>query len=421
MKVDLSPFKKACACGREHGIQVRGIYIEEGALDKIPAFFLSGELKEYKTPTLLCDDNTYHAAGERLHALLPQSACIILPSENLHANEIAVDKTLKQLHENTDILLAVGSGTIHDTARYAAFQRGIPFISVPTAASVDGFVSTVAAMTWYGFKKTLPAQAPLYVFADSTIFSKAPYRLTAAGVSDLLGKYTAIADWRIAHLVTGEYICDAICRMEMEALEKVASCVEDVADGKIEAYEELMYALILSGLAMQMAGNSRPASGAEHHMSHLWEMEAINPHTDALHGEKVSVGLVQCIKAYQQAKERIQTGRCSVAKYAGLDIERIKNHFQSESLCKDILEENTPDPLAEVDREALRGKLPAIAEILETLPSVEQIEELISKAGGVKTMAEIGLSEDILALSMELSPFVRNRLTFMRLMKLLKF
>ena len=155
---------------------------------------------------------------------------------------------------------------------------------------MDGFVSNVAAMTWKGLKKTVPAVAPLAVFADTDIFAHAPRRLTASGVSDLLGKYICLADWKIASLLTGEYICSEIIEMEEKALKTVCSCVKGIASGEPEDCEKLMYALILSGLAMQMVGNSRPASCAEHHLSHLWEMEVVNGPLDALHGEKVSVG-----------------------------------------------------------------------------------------------------------------------------------
>ena len=96
---------------------------------------------------------------------------------------------------------------------------------------------------------------------------------------------SCLADWRIANLVTGEYICDKICEIEYKAIREVVKRLDDIREQDAEACERLMYALLLSGLAMQMAGNSRPASSAEHHLSHLWEMEVINPHTEALHGE----------------------------------------------------------------------------------------------------------------------------------------
>ena len=160
-------------------------------------------------------------------------------------------------YKNIDFMIAVGSGTIHDITRYHAYEKKIPFLSVPTAASVDGFVSTVAAMTWHGFKKSFTAVAPCFVLADSEIFSKAPLRLTASGVGDLLGKYTALCDWKIAHIITGEYICDKVVDMEYEVLKDLCANLDGIGSQNIEAYENLMYGLLLSGIAMQMIGNSK--------------------------------------------------------------------------------------------------------------------------------------------------------------------
>ena len=158
----------------------------------------------------------------------------------------------------------------------------------------------------------MPAAAPIYVLADSDIFTKAPYRLTASGISDLMGKYTALLDWKVSHIVTNEYFCTKIYDLELEALHEVESELDGIKLQNRESTEKLMYALILSGLAMQMIGNSRPASGAEHHVSHLWEMEILNGRLDALHGEKVSIGLIMCLERYQQIRNAIKIGQCKV-------------------------------------------------------------------------------------------------------------
>ena len=129
------------------------------------------------------------------------------------------------------------SSTIHDISRYIAHNYKVPFISVPTAASGDGFVTTVAAMTLDGVKKTVPSVAPICVYADTDIFSKAPQRLTAAGISDLMAKYICLADWKIASLLTGEYICSEIIEMEEKALKTVCSCVKGIASGEPEDCE----------------------------------------------------------------------------------------------------------------------------------------------------------------------------------------
>lgn len=221
MRINMQEFRKPCSCGRKHEVIVDDIIIEQGAIEKLPEILASEKYQSFQKIVMICDENTYKAAGEKVETLIPGLEKVILEPENLHANEHGVEATKKGLDliGQPDLMIAVGSGTIHDITRYHAYNMKIPFFSVPTAASVDGFVSTVAAMTWHGFKKSFTAVSPIVVIADSDIFKKAPMRLTASGVADLLGKYTALADWKIAHVLTGEYICKEICDLENRALD----------------------------------------------------------------------------------------------------------------------------------------------------------------------------------------------------------
>ena len=418
MRVDINKFIGFCGCGKEHKIMVKDIIIESEAIKKLSMIM---EKEGFKNITIICDENTYAAAGEEIKEIIPNGKFINLKSENLHANEITVQNVYECLSVENDVLIALGSGTIHDITRYVAYNKDIPFISVPTAASVDGFVSTVAAMTWRGYKKTFTAVSPIYVVADTDIFKEAPYRLTASGVSDLIGKYTALVDWKISSIVIGEYICNKVCNMEIDAVNKLCECVDDLVLGKSEAYEQLMYALILSGLAMQIIGNSRPASGAEHHMSHLWEMEVINKHLDAYHGEKVSVGLILVMEEYKKIKKSIENGRCRVKKYYGLEEDILKEVFKSREMYDYIMKENTPDPLLNVNKVILQNRLESIAEILEKLPTLDFVKNTLKRAKAVTTLEEIGLSNDIKQNSIRVSPYVRSRLTLMRISKMLEY
>ena len=292
---------------------------------------------------------------------------------------------------------------------------------MPTAASVDGFVSTVAAMTWNGCKKTFPAVAPVLVVADSDIFSRAPHRLNASGFSDLLGKYTALADWKIAHAVTGEYLCERVCELEYDALRIVCGRLDEIREGGREACEQLMYALLLSGLAMQMVGNSRPASGAEHHMSHLWEMEVINGRVDYYHGEKVSVGLVLASGIYHRAAEEIRRGAFTLRDRQDVEMQLLESSFTDKAMLAEILDENEPNPLAGVTVEAVRAAIPAILRAVEEIPAPQELSDMLARAGAVKSLADIGLPDAMQAPTARLSPYVRARLTFMRLLKLFDF
>ena len=406
-----------CSCGESHELDVKEIVIEEGAISKVNPFLIKMGIGD--APVLICDKNTYHAAGKALYSTLTghKKSMIVLQADKIDADEKAVQSVIEELETGITGLIAVGAGTIHDVTRYVAKQYNLPFVSVPTAASVDGFVSTVAAMTMNGFKITYPAVSPIAVFADTHIFSKAPYRLTAAGVADLLGKYTALLDWEISHLLTGEYICPKVVAMEKEAVQQVVDTATEIRKGSKEAYEGLMYGLLLSGLAMQMIGNSRPASGAEHHMSHLWEMHVINPQVDALHGEKVGVALGIVCDHYKKVME-IGNAQELVPLYKGFPSEELKEVFKD--LYPSIIEENIPDLLEEIDSQILIERFYGIKELIEDLPTGDNIRDILTQAGAKIGLADIGLSPEILEKSIVYSPFVRRRLTLMRILKLIQ-
>lgn len=420
MRVDTDDFARPCRCGKEHHIEVKEILIEAGAVNALEEEMTDGVLKEYISPLLICDTNTYKATEEIMEEIYDRCQVLVLEAEDLHANNYAVEIVENNMDEDIDLILAVGSGTIHDISRYVAFQYRIPFVSVPTATSVDGFVSTVAAMTWNGMKKTMPAAAPIAVFADTDIFAQAPKRLNASGVSDLLGKYICLADWKIAHMLTGEYICNEIIELEEKALKTVRSCLRAIAAGDEESCEKLMYALILSGLAMQMVGNSRPASCAEHHLSHLWEMEVINGHLDALHGEKVSVGTILALREYKRIARAIRLGKCHVKAYQGEETALLEETFGRKGLLDSIREENEPDLLLGISEARLASKLEEIADVIEELPEEEEMLHMMRKTNCKSSVYDIGLTEEIIPLSLRLSPYVRRRLSFLRVSKMLE-
>ena len=417
MHIDLDYLIGKCDCGKIHELDVKTIIIEEGAISKVNSFLVEEGIGQ--APAIICDTNTYKAAGKDLHSLIesPNKHLIILKNNKIYADEKSVKEVMDALDLKASSLIAVGAGTIHDVVRYVAKKRNLPFIAVPTAASVDGFVSTVAAMTMNGFKITSQAVSPVGVFADTHIFTKAPYELTAAGVGDLLGKYTALLDWKVSNLLTKEYICPKIVSMETEAVDQVVKATKGIGQASKEAYENLMYGLILSGLAMQMIGNSRPASGAEHHMSHLWEMHVINPEIDALHGEKVGVGLGLVCDQYKKLM-KIKNIKDHLPKYKGFPHKELKTTFKH--LYPSIVEENMPDLLEEINYNVLEEKFDEIKDLVKDLPSGDQIREILSQVGGKTNLEDIGLSSNILEKSIRYSPFVRRRLTLMWVLKLIE-
>lgn len=420
MEVDLEHLRKPCTCGRAHEISVRGVWIESGATGRLYEMMTEGELREFTLPVIVWDDNTCEAAEEIMEDVEGICQEICLSAKDLRADSRSVEILEETLPEETDLILAVGSGTIHDLCRYVSFQRRIPFLSVPTAASADGFASVNAAMVLDGRKQTVPAQAPLYVFADTDIFAKAPYRLTASGISDLLGKYVCLADWRAAHAVTGEYICEEICSLEYRALKDVAKRLDDIRDGDGDACERLMYALLLPGLAMQMTRNSRPAFCAEHDLARLWEMEVISGHTDALHGERVGVALLLAEEYYHAIQTAIEEGRCRVRPYQEAEKTLQEKISASYGLHEALQDRHAADFMEKVDPERLRRALPEIAGILDDLPSGQKLRDMMKEGGCRISFADIGLPESIGEESLALAACVGTQTSLLRIAQMLE-
>lgn len=414
MRIDSKKYGGVCKCGKEHRMATVLCVIESGALSRFDRY-----LEEAGAAGKRCavyDTNTYNIPGLNRPKAEQE---IILPAEGLHADERATARVLEELAPDIEVLVAVGSGTIHDTTRYCAKEKGIPFISVPTAASCDAFCSTVAAMTWYGFKKTLPGVAPLLVVADTDVIAAAPWFLTLSGVGDMLGKYTALADWKISQAVTGEEVCPVIYGIMKEALEGIWNNRRGLLEKSPAACESVIYGLLMSGLAMQLMGNSRPASGAEHHISHFIEVEpaVLNLTSPALHGEKVGVGTVLASTEYHRltAKEDITGG---VSPYTPVSGERMMEVF-GPRLCEACLEENRNDCLAKVTPDKLEKAWPEIRRLVAEIPTGEEIFDFLEALGAKRTLSDIEVPEEKLPTLLDGSPLIRNRLTLMRIRRML--
>ena len=410
MTIDSSRYKGLCSCGNEHKVETEFAIIEKDCLKNLDAYLQMYGLGG--VTAAIYDKNTYEATYDR-HPRVNYE--IILDPENLHANELGVSCLMEKLPKNTDVLIAIGSGTIHDITRYSAYTRNAKFVSCPTAASVDGFCSSVAAMTWHGCKKTLTAVAPKIVVADTDIIKNAPMRLTRAGFGDMLGKYIALADWKIANILTGEFYCEKIANVTLNATESVLNSVDGIITGKSEAYEGLMYGLLLSGLAMQMMGNSRPASGAEHHISHFIEMSppAFSFTSDALHGEKVGVGTLLALKEYKRLKNLEYP---IFSSYAPQSYTKLISVF-GEYMSKEIFAENKNDVAMCVTKTRLCECWNNICAVIEDLPDPKHLTESYTSLNIKKSLEEIGVTSTLEKEILEHSPFVRNRLTLMRIKK----
>ncbi|MFQ6053415.1 MAG: NAD(P)-dependent glycerol-1-phosphate dehydrogenase [Candidatus Bathyarchaeia archaeon] len=197
--------------------------------------------------------------------------------------------------EGADAVVGVGGGRIIDVAKLSAARSGTFFISVPTTASHDGIASSLASIKGLGRPYSMKAKAPIAVVADSQIIAESPYRFTASGCGDVISKAVAVRDWRLAHEVKGEYYGDYAGSLSLMSSSLVMESAHQIRDRLEAGYRTLLEALVSCGVAMSIAGSSRPCSGSAHLFSHALDMLASRP---ALHGEQCGVGTIMMAKLH---------------------------------------------------------------------------------------------------------------------------
>ena len=261
-----------CACGKRHTCSIEKVYIEKGAAAR-----LSELCEAYNNVIIVADENTYAAGGERVIAALTDKKTekVIFDGKTvLIPDERAIDRVNAALGD-AEIIIALGSGVIQDLCKYISHFSGIPYIDVATAPSMDGYASDGAAMILGGMKETVKAGLPRAIVCDVDILKNAPLEMIQAGYGDIIGKYSALCDWRLANIVNGEYLCEYIYKTTEEMVEKTLSLAKGLMERDEESIAALMEALVVVGIMMSFAGSSRPASGSEHHLSHFFEIVGI--------------------------------------------------------------------------------------------------------------------------------------------------
>ena len=247
---------------------------------------------------IVADDITFAILGKAVHECLQTAQIAVLApfvfpgAPMLHADYQHIEELRECLKQTDAIPIAVGAGTLNDIVKTAAYEVGRRYLVVGTAASMDGYSSYGAAIQVKGFKETLEGRAPLVIIADSVILRNAPAKMTAAGYGDLMSKIPAGADWLIADCVGADPTQPAIWEMVQPPLRGWLAAPEKLKQGDDRAFELLFEGLSMTGFAMQAMHNTRPASGADHLFSHIWEMADLQDTAGIpiSHGFKVSIG-----------------------------------------------------------------------------------------------------------------------------------
>ena len=261
-----------CKCGKHHSCDIDYVFVEDGAISRLAEI-----TTKYKSVLIVADGNTYAAAGKATEDALcgKVSDRVIFPGEViLIPNEDSVGAVEEHL-SGIDLIVGIGSGVIQDLCKYVSHTNKIPYMVVATAPSMDGYASDGAAMIWGGMKVTYKAGLPRALIADTSVLASAPMDMIKAGYGDIIGKFSALNDWKLSKTVNGEYFCDYIYDLTYKMIEDTLAVAEGLTKRDKNSLRVLTEALITVGILMSFAGSSRPASGSEHHLSHFFEIVGI--------------------------------------------------------------------------------------------------------------------------------------------------
>ena len=405
---------------------VAEVRIGRGVLGEVASLYA----RHFSGPAILmADDRGWSAAGPRIEAALTAAGIPcrrhIIPATPRPKPTVDLAGTLRDVLRPGETPVAIGSGVMNDVVKYAAFSLGIPYLCVATAASMDGYTSAGAPLSEKGFKKTIPCRPAKVLLADLDVIADAPPEMTGWGYGDLAGKVPAGGDWIIADALGIEPIDDVAWPMVQEGLEGWLSQPDRIASGDRGAIEGLFLGLTLVGLAMEAHGSSRPASGADHQIAHLWEMDDLHHNGERVsHGACVAVGAMAALRMFDWLLSRehlaIDPARLSGTPLAAKEAE-IRALFGPGEVAERALAETRQK---HVEGAAMVARLTLLREVWPDLAArlrarlwtADRMAAHLARAGAPVTGAEIGVDDDYLHRSILKARFLRSRYTVLDLL-----
>jgi glycerol-1-phosphate dehydrogenase [NAD(P)+] len=415
----------ALACASD----TRSLEIGTGLLAMVPRIFRArfGD----RHAVVVADRNTWSAAGARVASALAAAAHpsldpFVFGASDVCAESRFVEELERFLQAHAAIPIAVGSGTINDLTKLAAHRAQRPFMCVATAASMDGYTAYGASITHQGSKQTFQCPAPAAVVADLATICSAPGAMNAWGYADLIAKVTAGADWMVADALGVEPIDGQAWQIVQGGLRDLIADPAGVQARDPAATCRLVEGLMLGGLAMQSARSSRPASGAEHQFSHLWDMQH-HTHQGAApsHGFKVGVATLAVTALYGYLLEQpigtLDVECCCQAwpDPAAQEL-AVRRLFAEGGLADKAVEETAAKYCS---RETLRTQLLALrsgwpalqARLRRQLLPLDRLRAMLRAAGAPTEPQEIGISRERLRASFRMAYHIRRRFTVLDL------
>lgn len=407
----------------------KALLVGDGAIGQVAKMF--GDQFPGRKAIIVADDNTWRVAGLQVHALLQrggvqQDEPYIFHDQDLYAEWTFVER-LKAVLQGTDAIpVAVGSGTINDLCKLTSHLTGRRYMSVGTAASMDGYTSYGASITKDGAKQTFSCPAPQAWLGDTSIICQAPEQMTAAGYADLFAKIVAGADWILSDELGIEPIDANVWSIVQDSLPHALAHPQAIHDRDPKAIGELVEGLILSGFTMQAHRSSRPASGADHQFSHLWNMEHHTNHGQHVsHGFQVSIGTLCSCALYECALStdltKIDVDRCVAAWPTAQALKEEALHMFQGTDFPTIGAVETASKY--VDAQGLRQQLEQLAacwphlkeRLQHQLIPFDEMKQRLSLVGAPTEPGQIGVSRDYLRRSYVRAQYIRRRFTILDL------
>ncbi len=422
----LSEDLKVCSCGKTHRAGLSRVIVEHGAICKLPEIIRSYSAKKV---FILTDNNAYAAAGEQVIALLqaekiPYSLYCMTGKDRIEPDERAVGAVMMHYDTSCDMILGIGSGVINDLGKILANLTGHPYVIFGTAPSMDGYASASSSVVRDGLKYSLPSCCADTVIADTEILCQAPMRMILSGLGDMIAKYISLAEWKLSHIVTGEYYCPYVAGLVQEGLNLCMAHLDGLPKRDPVAVEAVMNGMVLSGVAMNLAGVSRPASGMEHYLSHIQDMRGVEfgiP-TD-LHGIQCGAATIEVLKLYEQLRGVTPDRQKALAFVDGFSYDAWKKALRdylgngAEAMIENEAREGKYDKEIHTARlEVILAHWDEIQEIICSLPRVDDLTARLGAIGMPTSFAEIGFSKQDLQNSILMSKDIRDKYVGSRLM-----
>lgn len=411
----------SCDCPCAHSEPTQDIYVGSALLPKIPEYIKKRGLGTHCV--LVCDENTWRVAGEQVLGILNGAGidailCKLVRAGELVPDETAIGEVLLSIQPETQFLVAVGSGSITDTCRVNAARCKLPFVSVGTAASMDGYTSVVAPLILNGVKIHRQGPCPEIIVCDLSVLATAPIEMVRSGVGDVLGKYIAIADWKIGNIINGEDYCHTCGDIVLDAVDKLLANVDDIRNRTEKGMRILIEGLLLAGITIMIVGHTRAVASVEHNIAHYVEMKMLERYGKApAHGATVGVGTLMVYPVFKKFAEEDLSGLKVETLFPMPAEERRAWMLRAYGKVAGnaIMAENPGDFLTaqELRRRAARAKdrFSDIREIIDSMPPYDQVYSAMKRLGAPLTMAELGVDRDIEIMAVRCAKDYRTRYT----------